>query len=61
MCASFSLEASAGAILYKKEKQSVRIQADVINLTDRLNVITRAVREKRPAKLTFSFRLQTDF
>jgi outer membrane cobalamin receptor len=36
---SFSLDASAGAILWQKEKQSVRLQGDVQNLTDRLNVI----------------------
>jgi len=36
---SFSLEASAGATLWQKEKQSIRLQGDVQNLTDRLNVI----------------------
>jgi len=36
---SFSLEASAGVVLRKKEKQNIRLQADVQNLTDRLNVL----------------------
>lgn len=36
---SFSLSASAGVIVWKHEKQSVRVQADVQNLTDRLNLI----------------------
>jgi hypothetical protein len=39
---NFSLNASAGVILWKKEKQSLRLQADVQNLTDRLNVINFA-------------------
>ncbi len=34
-----SLDASAGATLWKKEKQTVRVQADVQNLTNRLNVL----------------------
>jgi hypothetical protein len=36
---SFALDASVGVVLHKKEKQSVRLQADVQNLTDRLNVL----------------------
>jgi len=36
---SLTLNASVGAILWRKEKQSVRVQADVQNLADRLNVI----------------------
>jgi outer membrane cobalamin receptor len=36
---SFSLSASAGVTVWQKEKQSVRLQADVQNLTNRLNVI----------------------
>jgi outer membrane cobalamin receptor len=36
---SFSLDASAGADLWKKDKLSMRVQADVQNLTNRLNVI----------------------
>ena len=61
---SFSLDASAGAILYKKEKQSVRLQADVVNLTDRLNVINFAGLFSGTALAsprTFSIRLQTEF
>jgi hypothetical protein len=36
---SFSLDASAGADAWKRDKLTVRLQADVQNLTDRLNVI----------------------
>jgi outer membrane cobalamin receptor len=36
---SFSLDASTGADLWKKDKLSLRVQADVQNLTNRLNVI----------------------
>jgi len=36
---SFSLDVSAGADLWKKDKLSMRWQADVQNLTNRLNVI----------------------
>ncbi|HEY6769067.1 MAG TPA: TonB-dependent receptor [Candidatus Sulfotelmatobacter sp.] len=36
---SFSFNLSAGADLYKNEKRSVRLQADVENLNNRLNVI----------------------
>ena len=36
---NFSFDLSAGAELYKKEKRALRLQADVENLNDRLNVI----------------------
>ena len=36
---SFALSASAGFQLWKKEKQNLRVQGDVQNLTNRLNVI----------------------
>jgi outer membrane cobalamin receptor len=36
---SFALSASAGFVIWKKEKQSLRLQGDVQNLTNRLNVI----------------------
>jgi len=39
---SFSLDASLGADLWVHDKRSVRLQADAINLTDRLNVINFA-------------------
>jgi hypothetical protein len=39
---SFSLNASVGAELWRKEKRSVSAQADILNLTDRLNVINFA-------------------
>jgi hypothetical protein len=39
---SFSLSASAGVLAWKKEKRNARVQADVQNLTGRLNVINFA-------------------
>jgi len=39
---SFSLDASVGVELIKHEKSGLRFQADVMNLTDRLNVINFA-------------------
>ncbi|SPF45368.1 TonB-dependent receptor plug [Candidatus Sulfopaludibacter sp. SbA4] len=39
---SFSLDASAGVDLVKTDKRTLRVQADVLNLTDRLNVINFA-------------------
>ena len=36
---SFSLDASVGAELWRRDKVAVRAQVDVLNLTDRLNVI----------------------
>ena len=39
---SFSLDFSAGAELWKHEKRSLRVQADISNLTNRLNVINFA-------------------
>ena len=39
---NFSLDASAGVTLLKSEKRTVRLQADVENLTDRLNLINFA-------------------
>jgi outer membrane receptor protein involved in Fe transport len=39
---SFALDASAGVQLWKRESHTVMLQADVRNLTDRLNVINFA-------------------
>ena len=39
---SLSIDASAGAELWKKDKRSMRLQADVQNLNNRLNVINFA-------------------
>ncbi|HEV3037344.1 MAG TPA: TonB-dependent receptor [Candidatus Angelobacter sp.] len=39
---SFALDASAGVQLWKRESRTVMLQADVRNLTDRLNVINFA-------------------
>jgi hypothetical protein len=39
---SFALNASAGADLWRKERRSVSMQFDALNLTDRLNVINFA-------------------
>jgi hypothetical protein len=61
---SFSLDASAGIIAWQKEKRSVRFQADVRNLTDRLNVINFAgvfSGTAIAAPRSFSLRLQTEF
>jgi outer membrane receptor protein involved in Fe transport len=61
---SFSLDASAGVIVWQKEKRSVRLQADVRNLTDRLNVINFAGAFSGTAiaaPRSFSLRLQTEF
>ena len=61
---SASLDASAGFIAWQKEKRSVRFQADVKNLTDRLNVIDFAglfSGTAIAAPRSFSLRVQTDF
>jgi hypothetical protein len=39
---SFSLDASAGTQIWKKESRSIQIQGDIRNLTGRLNVINFA-------------------
>ncbi len=61
---SFSLDSAAGVILSKRDKQSVRLQADFLNMTDRLNLINfaglfsgTAVRPPRSGNL----RLQWEF
>lgn len=36
---SFTIDASVGADLWQRENRSVSLQADILNLTDRLNVI----------------------
>ena len=61
---SASLDASAGFIAWQKEKRSVRFQADVKNLTNRLNVIDFAglfSGTAIAAPRSFSLRMQTDF
>jgi hypothetical protein len=61
---SFSLDASAGFIAWQKEKRNIRFQADVRNLTDRLNVINFAgvfSGTAIAAPRSFSLRLQTEF
>ena len=61
---SFSLDASAGIVAWQKEKRSVRFQADVRNLADRLNVINFAgvfSGTAIAAPRSFSLRLQTEF
>jgi len=39
---SFALNASIGADLWRKEKRSLSVQGDVLNVTNRLNVINFA-------------------
>jgi hypothetical protein len=61
---SFALDASVGADLWRKEKRSVSIQADVMNLTDRLNVINFAGLLSGTAiapPRRFGIRLRTEF
>jgi outer membrane cobalamin receptor len=38
----FTLNTSVGVVLYQKEKKAIRVQADVTNLTNQLNVINFA-------------------
>jgi outer membrane receptor for Fe3+-dicitrate len=61
---SFSLNASVGLDLWRKEQQSITLQGDVMNLTDRLNLINfagllsgTAVGQPR----SVGFRLRADF
>jgi outer membrane receptor for Fe3+-dicitrate len=61
---SFSLNASIGVNLWQKEQRSVTLQGDVMNLTDRLNLINfagllsgTAIGQPRSA----GFRLRADF
>lgn len=39
---SMSIDAAFSAVLFKTEREAVRVQANVVNLTNRLNVITFA-------------------
>ena len=39
---NFSLDAASGLVVAKTKKQSLRVQADVRNITNRLNVINVA-------------------
>jgi hypothetical protein len=61
---SFSLDASVGAELWRKEKRSVSVQADVLNLTNQLNVINFAGlfsgTDIAPPR-SFGIRLRTEF
>ena len=61
---SFSINASIGADLWRRDRRSVSVQADVLNLTDRLNVINfagllsgTAIAQPRG----FGIRLRTEF
>jgi outer membrane receptor protein involved in Fe transport len=61
---SFSLDASAGVDLVKNEHRSVRLQVDVTNLTNRLNVINFAglfSGTAIAAPRSFSLRLMTEW
>ena len=61
---SAALDASAGFIAWQREKRSVRFQADVRNLTNRLNVIDFAglfSGTAIAAPRSFALRLQTEF
>ena len=61
---NFSVDASVGAGLWRREKRTVTLQADCFNLTGRLNVINfagllsgTAIAQPR----SFSIRLRADF
>ena len=61
---SFSINASVGADLWRHDRRSLSLQADVLNLTDRLNVINfagllsgTAIAQPR----SFGIRLRTEF
>ncbi len=61
---SFALDAAVGADLWRKEKRSVTVQADALNLTDRLNVINFAGLLSGTAlspPRSFGVRLRTEF
>jgi outer membrane cobalamin receptor len=61
---AFSLDASVGADLWVHEKRSLRLQADAVNLTDRLNVINFAgllSGTALAAPRSLAIRLQLDF
>lgn len=61
---AFSLDASAGVDLWKKDTRSISIQADALNLTDRLNVINFAGLLSGTALApprSFGLRLRTEF
>lgn len=61
---SRSLDASVGATLWTRDKRSVSVQADVLNLTDRLNVINFAGLLSGTAlgpPRSFGVRLRTEF
>jgi hypothetical protein len=61
---SFSLDASVGADLWRKEKRSVSLQADALNLTNQLNVINFAGLFSGTAiapPRSFGIRLRTEF
>jgi outer membrane receptor for Fe3+-dicitrate len=61
---SFSLDASVGADLWRKEKRSVSLQTDVLNVTNQLNVINFAGlfsgTNIAPPR-SFGIRLRTEF
>jgi outer membrane cobalamin receptor len=61
---SFSLDASVGADVWKHEKKTLKFQADVMNLTDRFNVINFAglfSGTALAAPRSFALRLTGDF
>jgi hypothetical protein len=61
---SFSINASIGADLWRHDRRSVSVQADVLNLTDRLNLINFAgllSGTATGAPRSFGIRLRTDF
>ena len=61
---SFSINASIGADLWRHDRRSVSMQVDVMNVTDRLNVINFTGLLSGTATgppRSFGIRLRTDF
>ncbi len=61
---SFTLDASAGAVVRKADRGNIRLQADLRNLTNRLNVINFAglfSGTALAAPRSYALRLQVDF
>jgi hypothetical protein len=61
---SLAVNASAGAELWRKERRAVSVQADIMNLTNRLNVINFAGLFSGTAiapPRSFGVRLRTEF
>ena len=64
VASSLTIDASVGAVIFKTKKQSIRLQADALNLTNRLNVINFAGLFSGTALApprSFALRVQAEF